>query len=260
MKRLLGILITTGIVSVPIVTGAATGPAKTATTATATGANDTADTQKLETRLENARLVLEQIEGVRDRAIPDAIASRARCVAVVPGLVKGAFIIGAEYGQGVATCRTEHGWSGPVFIRMAGGSFGFQVGGKGTDLVLVAVNHRGMLNLLQSQFKIGASASAAAGPVGRDTQAATDISMRAQLLTWSRARGIFAGVDLNGVMVSQNALDTSTLYGRFHNFDTILQGEVPPPPASHAFLQTVTHYFGSARADEQEKHDEEQEH
>ena len=211
-------------------------------------AADTADTQKLDQRLQEAQTTLEQIMGTRDKAIPDTIASKAYCVAVVPGLIKGAFILGAEYGQGVVTCRTAHGWSGPVFIRLAGGSWGFQIGGKGTDLVMVAVDKKGMQDLLQSKFKIGAGASAAAGPVGRSAQAATDLSMRSELLTWSRSHGLFAGVDLSGVTVSQNATDTTSLYdGRFHDFSSILNGNVPPPAAAQPFLHMVAQYFGEAK-------------
>ncbi len=129
------------------------------------------DMAKLDGRLNAARTVLDEIMTTPDKAIPDSIAKQAVCIGVVPGVVKGAFIIGAEYGQGVVTCRTGHGWSAPVFIRLAGGSFGFQIGGQGTDLVLVAINHKGFQDLLKDKFKIGADASAAAGPVGRDTQA-----------------------------------------------------------------------------------------
>ncbi len=145
---------------------------------------------------------------VPDKSVPDSIAHKAVCVGVVPGMKKGAFLVGGEYGQGVVTCRTGAGWSAPVFIRMAGGSFGFQIGGQGTDLVLVAVNDKGFQDLLHDKFKIGGDVSAAAGPVGRDAQAATDLKMRAELLTWSRSRGVFAGIDLNGVSVSQNREDT----------------------------------------------------
>jgi SH3 domain-containing YSC84-like protein 1 len=204
------------------------------------------DQSKLDSRLDAARTVIEQIMATPDKAIPDSIARKAYCVAVVPGVVKGAFIFGAEYGQGVVTCRTEHGWSAPVFIRMAGGSFGFQIGGQGTDLVLVAVDHKGLQDLLRDKFKIGADASAAAGPVGRDAQASTDISMRAELLTWSRSRGIFAGIDLNGISVSQNAADTDELYGGHRPFGEILHGAVPPPPQAEGFLHAVRQYFGDA--------------
>jgi SH3 domain-containing YSC84-like protein 1 len=204
------------------------------------------DQEKLDGRLDAARSVIDSIMSVPDKAVPDGIARHATCIAVVPGVVKGAFIVGAEYGQGVVTCRTHHGWSGPVFIRLAGGSFGFQAGGQGTDLVLVAVNDKGFQDLLHDKFKIGADAAAAAGPVGRDAQASTDISMRAELLTWSRSRGIFAGIDLNGVSVSQNKADTDALYGGPHPFGVILHGAVPPPPQSERFLAAIRQYFGEA--------------
>ena len=206
------------------------------------------DQQKLDGRLEAARNVLQQIMTVPDKAVPNDIARRAVCVGVVPGMVKGAFVFGAEYGQGVVTCRTATGWSAPVFIRMAGGSVGFQIGGQGTDLVLVAVNKNGFQDLLKDKFKIGGDASAAAGPVGMDAQASTDLKMRAELLTWSRSRGVFAGVDLNGVTVSKNAGDTDAFYGAPHPFSQILRGQVHPPGAADPFLNAVTEYFGAAEA------------
>jgi SH3 domain-containing YSC84-like protein 1 len=214
----------------------------------ATAAQAADDQQKLDGRLGAARNVIDQIMSVPDKAVPDGIARHAKCIAVVPGVVKGAFIVGAEYGQGVVTCRTPHGWSGPVFIRLAGGSFGFQIGGQGTDLILVATNDKGFQDLLHDKFKIGGDASAAAGPVGRDAQASTDLSMRAELLTWSRSRGVFAGIDLNGVSVSQNTADTDTLYGAAHHFDAILHGAVPPPPQSENFLHAIRQYFGEAES------------
>src|ERR1700688_1453110 len=162
------------------------------------------DVEKLDSRLDNARAVIDEIMSTPDKAIPDSIATKAVCIGVVPGVKKGAFIFGAEYGQGVVTCRTGRGWSGPVFIRMAGGSFGFQIGGQGTALVLVAVNDRGFQDLLKNKFKIGGDASAAAGPVGRSGQAATDWKMNAELLSYSRNKGLFAGIDLDGTSVSQN--------------------------------------------------------
>jgi lipid-binding SYLF domain-containing protein len=207
------------------------------------------DIRKLDNRLEAARAVLDQVMSVPDKAIPNGIARKAVCIAVVPGMIKGAFILGAEYGQGVVTCRTEQGWSGPVFIRMAGGSWGFQIGGQGTDLILVAVNERGMQSLLHDKFKIGGDVAAAAGPVGRDAQASTDIDLKAELLTWSRSRGLFAGIDLNGVSVSQNRDDTENLYGVHHPFERILHGHVPPPASAGPFLQTVEQYFGRAQAE-----------
>ncbi len=206
------------------------------------------DQEKLNGRVAAARSVIDAIMSVPDKSVPDGIARRATCIAVVPGVVKGAFLVGAEYGQGVVTCRTGHGWSGPVFIRLAGGSIGFQIGGQGTDLVLVAINDKGFQDLLHDRFKIGGDASAAAGPVGRDAQAATDLRMRAELLTWSRSHGVFAGIDLNGVSVSQNRADTDESYGGSHSFDEILRGNVAPPPPAEEFLSAVRHYFGEAQA------------
>jgi len=205
------------------------------------------DKAALDQRLESARTVIDEIMQTPDKGIPDSIVKQATCIAVVPSLKKGAFIIGAQYGQGVVTCRTGRGWSGPVFIRMAGGSFGFQIGGEGTDLVLVAVNDKGLQDLLKSKFKIGGDAAAAAGPVGRNAQAATDISMRAELLTYSRTKGLFAGIDLDGTTVSQNTDDTTLLYGGPHTFDQVLKGNVLPPDDSRPFLRTIAKYFHASQ-------------
>jgi SH3 domain-containing YSC84-like protein 1 len=208
-------------------------------------AADTTTMQKLDNRLDAARTTIDQIMSAPDKAVPGSIARRAVCVGVVPSVIKGAFIVGAEFGEGVVTCRTREGWSAPVFIRLAGGSFGFQAGGQGTDLVLVAVNPKGMQDLLKDKVKLGADASVAAGPVGRNAQAATDVSMRAELLTWSRSRGVFAGVDLSGASISQNREDTDDIYGGAHPFDLILKGGVPPTPDERPFLHVVSRYFGS---------------
>ena len=201
----------------------------------------------LQGRIDAAKIVLDQIMGANDRGIPLNILEQATCVAVVPGLVKGAFIFGGQYGQGVVTCRTGHGWSAPVFIRMAGGSFGFQIGGQSTDLILVAVNDRGFQDLLKSKFKIGGDAAAAAGPVGRNGQAATDWKMSAELLTYSRSKGLFAGIDLDGTSVSQNREDTEIYFGGPHSFETVLKGSVPVPPGAVSFVKTVAHYFVTAK-------------
>ncbi|HEY6446838.1 MAG TPA: lipid-binding SYLF domain-containing protein [Acidobacteriaceae bacterium] len=209
------------------------------------------DTSKLRDRLDAATNVLNEIMATPDHQIPDSILHQATCVAVVPGLYKGAFIVGAEYGQGVATCRTGHGWSGPVFLRMAGGSWGFQIGGQGTELVLVAVNQKGMQDLLESKFKIGAGASAAAGPVGRDAGASTNWKLQSELLTWSRSKGLFAGVDLSGVSVSQNTTDTEALYGAPHTAHSILDGHEPVPESAQPFVRTVAKYFHAARENAQ---------
>jgi len=204
--------------------------------------------EDLQDRVDAAKTVLDQIMGAQDKTIPSNILKSATCVAVVPSLVKGAFLVGAQYGQGVVTCRTGHGWSAPVFIRMAGGSFGFQIGGQATDLVLVAVNDRGMQDLLKNKFKIGGDASAAAGPVGRSGQAATDWKMNAELLSYSRNKGIFAGIDLDGTSVSQNNDDTETYYGAPHTFETILKGDVAVPPGAVPFVRDVAAHFVEAKA------------
>src|ERR1035438_10604753 len=148
-----------------------------------------------------------------DRAIPDGIMSGAKCIAIVPSMLKASFVFGADYGKGVATCRTEHGWSAPVFFKVTGGSFGFQAGGQASDLVLIIRTDDGMQHLLQSKFKLGADASAAAGPVGRDAQAMTDLTLRAQVLTYSRSRGLFLGVSLSGGVIRQDDGDTRAFYG-----------------------------------------------
>ncbi|MFZ0743161.1 MAG: lipid-binding SYLF domain-containing protein [Terracidiphilus sp.] len=203
--------------------------------------------EDLQARIDAAKNVMDQIMNAQDRTIPMNVLEHATCVAVVPGMIKGAFVFGAQYGQGVVTCRTGHGWSGPVFIRMAGGSFGFQIGGQSTDLVLVAVNDKGFQDLLRSKFKIGGDVSAAAGPVGRSGQAATDWKMSAELLSYSRAKGLFAGIDLDGTSVSQNKDDTDTYYGEPHTFESILRGNVPPPAGSVEFVRDVAHHFVHAR-------------
>ncbi len=201
----------------------------------------------LQDRLEAAKTVLDQVMSAEDHSIPMNILQQATCVGVVPGLIKGAFVFGAQYGQGVVTCRTGHGWSGPVFIRMAGGSWGLQIGGQSTDLVLVAVNDHGFQDLLKSKFKIGADAAAAAGPVGRNTQAATDWKMNAELLTYSRSKGVFAGISLDGTSVSQNMEDTELYYSHAHSFQSILKGDVAPPQGAEAFVKDVAHYFIEAK-------------
>ena len=197
----------------------------------------------LQNRINAAKTVLDEIMAAQDRSIPMNILEQATCVAVVPGMLKGAFIFGGQYGQGVVTCRTGKGWSAPVFIRMAGGSFGFQIGGQSTDLVLVAVNNRGFQDLLKSKFKIGGDASAAAGPVGRSGQAATDWKMNAELLSYSRNKGLFAGIDLDGTSVTQNQDDTNTYYGTPHTFESILKGEIAVPEGAVPFVRSVAHYF-----------------
>lgn len=201
----------------------------------------------LQARLDAAKSVMDQVMAANDAQIPMNILQQATCVAVIPGMIKGALIFGGQYGQGVVTCRTGHGWSAPVFIRAAGGSWGLQIGGQSTDLILVAVNDRGMQDLLKSKFKIGADASAAAGPVGRAGQAATNWKMDSELLSYSRNKGLFAGIDLDGTSITQNTEDTEIYYGAPQHFETVLHGGVPVPGGAVSFVKTVAHYFVEAK-------------
>lgn len=201
----------------------------------------------LQERVDSAKQALDDIMGANDSTIPSNILKMATCVGVVPGLKKGAFVWGGQYGQGIVTCRTGHGWSGPVFIRMAGGSFGLQIGAQSTDLVLVAVNERGFQDLLKSKFSIGGDAAAAAGPVGRAGQAATDWKMSAELLSYSRNKGLFAGIDLNGTSVTQNRESTDVYYGSEQDDENILHGNVPVPEGAVAFVRTVARAFVAAK-------------
>ncbi len=198
-------------------------------------------------RLKTSGVILTQIMSAPDRGIPDAIMDGAKCIAVIPSMLKASFIFGANYGKGVATCRTANGWSAPVFFKVEGGSFGLQAGGQASDLVLIIRTEDGMQHLLSSKFKLGGDASAAAGPVGRDAQAATDLTLRAQVLTYSRARGLFLGISLNGAVIHQADGDTAAFYRKYLSFRTILSGETPAPPEAEPFLQAVEKYAPTPR-------------
>jgi SH3 domain-containing YSC84-like protein 1 len=211
------------------------------------------DVATLNGRLESAKTTIEEIMATPDKGIPQEILSDATCVAVIPGLKKGAFIIGGEYGRGVVTCRTGHGWSAPAFIGLTGGSFGFQIGGESTDLVLIAVNQKGLQDLMKNKFKIGADASAAAGPVGRNAQAGTDWKLNAELLTYSRSKGLFAGIDLSGAGISQSNDDLHKFYKNDVAYEQVLKGNVPVSPAGRPFVSTVAKYFVAAKAEEKKK-------
>jgi SH3 domain-containing YSC84-like protein 1 len=207
-----------------------------------------ADVQKLDQRIEAAHQVLHELMATPDKGIPEDIAAKATCVAVVPGYKKGAFVVGAQYGQGVVSCRTGHGWSAPAFIQITGASFGFQAGGESTDLVLVAMNRDGFQRLLHDKVKLGGDASVAAGPVGRNTQASTTELANAGFLSYSRNKGIFAGIDLTGDVVNQNQDDTAAYYGKDISYETILTGGVTVRPSSIHFVRTVAEIFhASAR-------------
>jgi SH3 domain-containing YSC84-like protein 1 len=193
-------------------------------------------------RLDAAANVLNEIMAAPDNGIPDNILGDAKCIAVVPSLVKFAVGIGGQHGKGVATCRTANGWSAPAPITITGGSWGLQLGGQATDLVMVVMNQKGMEQLLASKFKIGADASAAAGPVGRHASAETDWKMKSEVLTYSRSRGVFAGIDLSGSEIKQDKDETHILFGKTIPFETILSGKVPAPKDSQHFLATLEKY------------------
>jgi len=192
-----------------------------------------------EARLQKAGAVLHEIMAAPDNGIPDEVLQHAKCIAVVPHLLKGGFVFGAENGRGVATCRTSHGWSAPAFFAITGGSFGLQIGVEGIDLVMVIQNDKGMDHLISSKFEIGADASAAAGPVGRHASADTDWKLNAEILTYSRAKGAFAGLTLNGAGIRRDDDSTEAEYGHDVSTRNILTGQVLPPPGSRAFLDAI---------------------
>jgi SH3 domain-containing YSC84-like protein 1 len=197
-------------------------------------------------RLDNSANVLNEIMGTPDKGIPTKILGDAKCIVVIPSMVNVAVGFGGRHGKGVATCRTtdsdRNQWSGPAPVTITGGSWGLQLGGQAIDLVMLVMNQKGMDHLLSSKFKIGAEATGAAGPVGRAAAADTDWKMKAEILTYSRARGLFAGIDLNGAAITQDKDETGVLYGKMLPFQTILSGEVQAPTGSHTFLAAVRKY------------------
>jgi SH3 domain-containing YSC84-like protein 1 len=205
------------------------------------------DKAKLQERLTAAQDVMNEIMGTPDKGIPNSILSGAQCVTVIPAYKKGAFVVGAQYGKGVATCRSPNGWSAPVFVKLEGGSFGWQIGGQSTDLVLIAMNQRGLQDMLKNKVKLGADAAASAGPVGRNAQAGTDWKLNAEFLTYSRSKGLFAGLDLDGTVLSQDGDDTRTEYGSNLPFENILKGGVPVPENARPFVRTVAKYFVASK-------------
>jgi SH3 domain-containing YSC84-like protein 1 len=209
-------------------------------------ADDQPKPSKATDRVQAAADVLNEIQAAPDSGIPAEILGRSECVAVVPSMLKGGFIVGAKYGRGLASCRTPKGWSAPAFFQIEGGSFGFQIGGQAVDLVMLIMNNDGMQHLLSSKFALGADASVAAGPVGRHAEGNTDWKMRAQVLTYSRARGIFAGVSLNGAIVKQDKDSTREFYGHMVTFKAALTGEVDPPPSAYPFLSSLAKWAQEA--------------
>jgi len=196
-------------------------------------------------RAESAANVLGEIMSAPDKGIPEEVIGSAKCVAVVPSLLKGGFVFGGAHGKGMASCRTADGWSAPAPFSVTGGSFGLQIGLQGVDLVMLIMNEKGMTALLSSKFKLGADASAAGGPVGRHAEASTDWKMRAEVLTYSRARGLFAGVTINGAVIRQDDDSTRELYGRLVPFKTILTGATATPAGGEPFVAAVRKAAGS---------------
>jgi lipid-binding SYLF domain-containing protein len=208
------------------------------------------DKTKLNDRLVSAQAVMNEVMATPDKGIPQGILRGASCVTVIPAYKKGALGIGVQYGQGVATCRTPNGWSAPVFVQLEGASVGWQIGGQSTDLVLVAMNQNGLQDMLKNKVKLGADAAASAGPVGRNAQAGTDWKLNAEFLTYSRSKGLFAGLDLDGTVLSQNRDDTRTEYGSDIPFESVLKGNQPVPDNAKPFVRTVARYFVGAKAEE----------
>ncbi len=201
---------------------------------------------KAASRVQAAADVLNEIQGAPDQGIPEEVLGSAECLAVVPTMLNGGFIVGARYGRGVSSCRTPKGWSAPAFFSVEGGSFGFQIGVQAVDLVMLVMNDDGMRNLLSSKFKLGADASVAAGPVGRHAAADTDWKMRAQVLSYSRARGVFAGVALDGALVHQDKDATREFYGHMVTVKATLQGVTAAPPDAYPFLSTLAKWAQAA--------------
>jgi lipid-binding SYLF domain-containing protein len=209
-------------------------------------ADEPAKESKAVDRVQAAADVLDEIQKAPDSGVPQEVLGSAECVAVVPSMLKGGFIVGARYGRGLASCRTPKGWSSPAFFTVQGGSFGFQIGGQAVDLVMLIMNNDGMKHLLSSKFALGADASVAAGPVGRHAEGNTDWKMRAQVLTYSRARGVFAGVSLNGAVMKQDKDSTREFYGHLATPNALLTGAVEPPAAANAFLTTLATWAQAA--------------
>src|SRR5450759_4659954 len=190
-------------------------------------------------RLQAAGGVLQAIMAAPDKGIPEEVLNDAKCIAVVPDMAKGAFIFGGEHGRGVVTCRTAHGWSAPAFISIGGGNFGFQAGAQSVDLVMLFMNDKGVQGLLSSKFELSGEASATAGPVGRHASAGTDWKMNTEALSYSRTKGLFAGVAVDGAKIQQDNDSTVAFYGKNVSFRKTLSGDVRAPAGTDTFLAAV---------------------
>jgi lipid-binding SYLF domain-containing protein len=191
-------------------------------------------------RMQKSVDVLQSIMATPDKGIPEEVLSGAKCIVIVPNLVKAGFIIGGKHGRGVASCRTPEGWSAPAFVSVGGGSWGLQIGVEGVDLVLLVMNDRGLQHLLSSKFELTGEGSVAAGPVGRHASAGTDWTLNTEVLTYSRAKGAFAGLTLEGAVVEQDNDSTRAIYGKHMMFRSILSGRVATPRSADAFVAAVS--------------------
>ena len=198
-------------------------------------------------RLRSSVDVLHSIMATPDKGIPEEVLSNAKCILVVPDLIKGGFIFGGKHGRGVASCRTEHGWSAPAFVSIGGGSWGLQIGVEGVDLVMLVMNEQGFQHLLSSKFALTGEGSVAAGPVGRHASAGTDWKMNTQVLTYSRSKGVFAGLTLEGAVVQQDDDSTRAIYGKHMRFRSILSGKVSTPESTEQFVKAVSDAGQQAR-------------
>jgi SH3 domain-containing YSC84-like protein 1 len=207
-------------------------------------------------RLQMSSDVLHSIMNAPDKGIPEEVVSNAKCIVVIPHLVKGGFVFGGEHGRGIASCRTNEGWSAPAFVSIGGGSWGLQIGLEGVDVVMLVMNDRGLQQLLSSKFQLSGDASAAAGPVGRHASAGTDWKMNAEILTYSRAKGVFAGITLDGAVVEQDNDSTRAIYGHNQSFRSILSGEVAAPKSTLSFMGAIektSHASAVAEENEEKK-------
>jgi len=201
-------------------------------------------------RMQKSVDVLHAIMSTPDKGIPEEVLSGAKCILVVPDLIKGGFIFGGKHGRGVASCRTSNGWSAPAFVSVGGGSWGLQIGVEGVDLVMLVMNDRGFQHLLSSKFELTGEGSVAAGPVGRHASAGTDWKMNTEMLTYSRSKGVFAGLTLEGAVVEQDNDSTHAIYGKHMTFRNILSGKVSTPASADAFLKAVSEAGQQARVAE----------
>jgi len=241
MKRILAALL-------PLAAMLAVGCSSHHTATTATGKTVYGEQAQIVERLRNSGENLKALMSAPDSAIPQNVLADAKCIAVVPDMVKGGFVVGANHGRGVATCRTGNGWSQPAFLAITGGSWGAQIGVESVDLVMVFLGDAGAKQLLTSQFKLGADAGVAAGPLGREAQASTDWKMKNKILVYSRTKGLFAGIDLSGAAVKPDDDSTRAFYGSLLPFDQILNGQAPKNPNSNLFLADVRQAFRESNA------------